>query len=778
MLLLKTQWLTKQSHSFLSYIRTRSNSISKRFVHQTSIKLLPALRLRQYQEDCITSCITAIDKGSKKIAVSLPTGGGKTVVFSHLIDRIKSCSHQGTKTLILVHRKELAQQAANVCRKTYPDKNIQIEMAEFKSDGNADIVIASIQTLITGERLQKFNPRDFKLIIIDEAHHASAESYLRIVKYFGITKAANSYDIPLVGFSATLRRDDSRNLDNIFDEIVFHMDLEQMVLDKHLVDAKFSTIKLADADLGKVKSRAGEFVISSLSKEMNQPQNNEIVIRTFLHFEQSQNIKSTLVFAVDIAHVENLHNLFCSRGVSTGSVTSKTKKHDRDDTIEKFKNGKISVLINCGIFTEGTDIPNIDCILLVRPTRSINLLIQMIGRGLRLHDGKEYCHIVDFVGVNNTDIIAIPTLRNLPPDFEIDGMTLQEMEQARLQLDEEAAKRLKEERAEELEKQRKLDEEKENALKSSYLDTHDLEIDEEAFNSIELSTYNSLSDFINKTEDHYTDTEGDFSLIKQSVYPWVMGHDKNEWVFKFNQQNSKLLTFLKLNIHSDGIRSKFLQDVDTSKIYSKTTLNKVMNIKGKLYTLLLVQQNPKFSKDIRHRFNSEKKFHSSLLTPISTNLRKPLSYTRLFVNNHSTVPYTDHTKFAKWRDTYPTLSQLNFMKTLIKENLPELVVDQDTLQKFNDWKYDNYQTKFGIKANSQLITTSDLRKEMEIRVNNYIENNLTKGDIADLITVHKIYKGKPFKRLVNKIVLETQPYGPVNLVIDSKANSLMRHKDV
>lgn len=139
--------------------------------------------------------------------------------------------------------------------------------------------------------------------------------------------------------------------------------------------------------------------------------------------------KSTLVFCVDIAHVMAMAETFRRYGVDARYVTSNTHIKDRKELLEDFKNGKYPVLVNCGIFTEGTDIPNIDCVLLARPTQSRNLIVQMIGRGMRLHPGKEDCHVIDMVGSVEQGIISVPTLLGLDPDELLDGASLAEVKE-------------------------------------------------------------------------------------------------------------------------------------------------------------------------------------------------------------------------------------------------------------------------------------------------------------------------------------------------------------
>lgn len=168
-------------------------------------------------------------------------------------------------------------------------------------------------------------------------------------------------------------------------------------------------------DLTKVKSSAGDFQTSELSKAVNQEETNTIIVRAWME-KAMKSRKSTLVFCVDLAHVSNLTAAFREHGIDAQFVTSDTHTQVRKDRLDAFKAREFPVLLNCGIFTEGTDIPNIDCVILARPTKSQNLLVQMIGRGLRLYPGKENCHIIDMVTALDVGVVTTPTLYGLEPN--------------------------------------------------------------------------------------------------------------------------------------------------------------------------------------------------------------------------------------------------------------------------------------------------------------------------------------------------------------------------
>ncbi|OMP82191.1 putative mitochondrial ATP-dependent helicase irc3 [Diplodia seriata] len=373
----------------------------------------PGIQLRDYQEECIQSVLAYLEKGHKRLGVSLATGSGKTVIFTQLIDRVLPPNSDATQTLILAHRRELVEQAARHCTNAYPDKTVDVEMGAVHASGAADITVASVQSIMSGDRIDKFDPKRFKLVLVDEAHHIVSRQYLEALEWFGLRRNTNSATA-LVGVSATFSRFDGKKLGTVIDHVVYHRDYVQMIEDKWLSDVIFTTVS-SKADISKVELGAnGDFHTGALSQAINTDETNEITVRSWL--AKASDRKSTLVFCVDLAHLTDLTATFRRHGIDAKYVTGDTPNKIRAERIDQFKWKEYPVLLNCGVFTEGTDIPNIDCVILARPTRSRNLLIQMIGRGMRLHSEKENCHIIDMVATLETGIITTPTLLGLDPD--------------------------------------------------------------------------------------------------------------------------------------------------------------------------------------------------------------------------------------------------------------------------------------------------------------------------------------------------------------------------
>lgn len=191
-----------------------------------------------------------------------------------------------------------------------------------------------------------------------------------------------------------------------------------MIESNYLAGLIFTTVR-TKVDLSHVGTSRGDFLSGALSKAVNTSETNVLTVRSWL--EKAKGRSSTLVFCVDIAHAESLTEEFRRHGVNAEFITSKTRRETRAEQLRAFKNGELPVLLNCGIFTEGTDIPVIDCVVLARPTRSRNLLVQMVGRGLRKYDGKKDCHVIDMVASLETGIVTTPTLFGLDPEEVVDN---------------------------------------------------------------------------------------------------------------------------------------------------------------------------------------------------------------------------------------------------------------------------------------------------------------------------------------------------------------------
>ncbi|EAU93182.2 DEAD box family helicase [Coprinopsis cinerea okayama7 len=386
-----------------------------------------AITLRPYQEHCLSSCLEALGSGVSRIGVSLPTGSGKTTVFITLLSRLRATNDDATRALIIVNSIELARQSAATAKLLFPGWSVEIEQgAKHIASGLADLTVATYQTLLNPSRFEKYNPRLFKAVVVDEAHHAAAPSYRRLLSRFhheihppkGDEHRPHNHSVPIIGVSATFNRHDQLALSAVFEKIVYHRDFVEMIDEEWLCGVRLTSVRVKlDLDTVDTNPGAGDFKSKSLAKVMNTPDMNEIVVKVWL--DRAQKRKSTLVFCVDLRHVQELTDTFRRFGIDARNIHSHTPAVERRELVTAFRAGEFPVLINCAVLTEGADIPNIDCVLLARPTKSRNVFMQMIGRGMRLSPatGKQDCLIIDFVdSAGRVDsVLSLPSLLGLNP---------------------------------------------------------------------------------------------------------------------------------------------------------------------------------------------------------------------------------------------------------------------------------------------------------------------------------------------------------------------------
>lgn len=331
------------------------------------------MELREYQKECI-GIIDNLQSGA--YLVQMPTGCGKTVTFT-------SIKRKG-RVLILSHREELVKQPVK-----YYNCPVGIEMASAESSGE-EVVSASVMSL--KNRLGKFSPNDFDIIIIDEAHHAASASYKKIINYFKPRL--------LLGFTATPNRSDGVRLDDVFSKIIFERDLRWAVKNGFLADINCLRVNIG-YDISKVAMRLGDFSTAELEDVMNKDVINKAVAKAYREYARGQ----TIIFAASVKHAQSI------AAEIPGSLAVTAETGDRGEIIKRFSEKKIPVIVNCMVFSEGTDIPEIETVIIARPTASSSLYTQMVGRGLRLCPGKDKLRLIDLVGVTGkVNLCTAPSL--------------------------------------------------------------------------------------------------------------------------------------------------------------------------------------------------------------------------------------------------------------------------------------------------------------------------------------------------------------------------------
>jgi superfamily II DNA or RNA helicase len=362
---------------------------------------------RPYQTEAVNAILREWNAGVTRQLVSLPTGSGKTIIFALLAQKL------GLRTLVLAHREELLQQAAAKMRLVNPAINAGILRARDSTGYYTDVCIASVQTAARANRLEALRGRDFRLCVVDEAHHAASESYIRILRELGFLDddpdtGPNSRSRKLlVGVTATAFRGDGIALGGVFDKVVFERTVLAMIKAGYLCDARGISVKTG-ADLGGVHTARGDFVQGELSDVIDIPARNRLIAETYIEWCEG---RKAVVFCAGVEHAQNVSDAFRDAGVTCYPIWGDMPHSERSAKLRAYENGDISVLCNCAVLTEGWDDPATSAVLLARPTKSRALYVQMVGRGLRTYPGKADCLVVDFADMaGRHDMCGFATL--------------------------------------------------------------------------------------------------------------------------------------------------------------------------------------------------------------------------------------------------------------------------------------------------------------------------------------------------------------------------------
>jgi len=346
------------------------------------------LALRDYQREAIDNSFEAIAKGITRPAVVLPTGAGKTVIFSHMAKEWRD-KYPDKRILILVHRDELVTQTVNKLNAVAPGLKTGVVKAERNEIG-ADVVVASVQTIRSFARVSQI--KNVGLIVIDEAHHASADSYRFVLNHFGAMVA----ECPAVGFSATLARSDAGDLSEVWQRVVCQRDILDLI-PEYLCDVRGKLVTVDGLSLGEVSVNRGDLATGSLTDALLTAEAQNFVVRAY--FEHAAD-RPTIVFTPTVLATNLFAEAFEVAGVRVGRIWGAMPSEDRALTLKRFNEGDIDVIVNCMVLTEGFDEPRASCAIIARPTRSPALYVQMVGRVLRKFPGKTDALVLDVVGAS------------------------------------------------------------------------------------------------------------------------------------------------------------------------------------------------------------------------------------------------------------------------------------------------------------------------------------------------------------------------------------------
>ncbi|WP_083988240.1 DEAD/DEAH box helicase [Companilactobacillus ginsenosidimutans] len=328
--------------------------------------------LRPYQLKTISNIYKSFDRGNRSIIVQQPPRTGKTVIMAEIARR---ATDKGNRILFVVHRKEIVDQVIS----TFKQQGVNMPLAK----------IGMVQTIT--RHVDKLKPPS--IIFVDEGHHVKAKSYMRILDTF-----PNALKLL---FTATPYRLDGSGFDDVADDLILGNTIKDLISDGFLAPVDYYAPKQLDVDQLKVK-RNGEFDEKSIAKAF-KPKVYGNAVKTF---QKLAGDKQAIAYAYNVASAERLAKELNNHGITARSVSGKTPKDERDQIIQDYRNGKIQVVTNAELFTEGLDLPNVDCVIMLRPTQSLSLYLQFAMRCMNPREGKTAI-IIDHVG--NVNRFGLPT---------------------------------------------------------------------------------------------------------------------------------------------------------------------------------------------------------------------------------------------------------------------------------------------------------------------------------------------------------------------------------
>lgn len=348
------------------------------------------MELRKYQKEAVEAIHNEWDSGHKNTLLVLPTGTGKTVVFSKVVE---DETKDGSKALILAHRGELLEQASDKLKQA-SGLETALEKAESTSIGSPlKVVVGSVQTLSQPNRLAKFPKDYFNTIVVDEAHHCMSLTYQRVLEYFESAK--------VLGVTATPDRSDLKNLGQFFDSKAYEYTMHKAVKEGFLSPVKAQMIPL-ELDLKNVSISNGDYAVGDIGHAL-EPYLNQIALEMLNYCKG----RKTVVFLPLVKTSQKFCELLNLHGLKAVEVNGNS--NDRTEILSDFENGEYDVICNSMLLTEGWDCPSVDCVIVLRPTKVRSLYQQMVGRGMRLAPNKKELLLLDFLWMTERHDLCRPS---------------------------------------------------------------------------------------------------------------------------------------------------------------------------------------------------------------------------------------------------------------------------------------------------------------------------------------------------------------------------------
>jgi superfamily II DNA or RNA helicase len=363
-----------------------------------------SISLRDYQIEAVDAVGEAVAGGLRRPVVVLPTGAGKTVIFAEIARRrLERPSPAGARTVVLVHRDELARQAAGKIQTHLPNGgSVGIVKAE-RNDIGASVVVASVATLARSQRLEALvSSGGIGTVIVDECHHATANTYRNVLEALGCM----SHDpgcAQAVGFTATMARGDGTRLGEVWQEIVYTRDIPWMIRRGWLADVAGIKVTVDDLDLSRVRRTAGDYSEADMGEAILASSSPAETARAYLEHAAG---RPGILFAptVEVAHL--FTHALQAVGVRACAVYGAMPTDERRAVLADYEAGHVDVLCNCMVLTEGFDSPRAEVAIIARPTTSAPLYVQMVGRVLRPFPGKLRALVLDMVGASAVHRLA------------------------------------------------------------------------------------------------------------------------------------------------------------------------------------------------------------------------------------------------------------------------------------------------------------------------------------------------------------------------------------
>lgn len=408
------------------------------------------LKLRDYQDQSVRAIVGAWQRGMRRPAIVLPTGTGKTVVFSALGRMVNEA---GGRFGVLAHRDELISQAVGKIHDVAPGTRVGVYQGDRREIRGVDAVVCSLGSLTRAARREELKAAGLSALIVDECHHAVSPTYRKVLEDLGAyADREDPAGIYAAGVTATMVRGDGVALGHVWEDVVHREDIADMVRRGYLAPAVGLRVRLAGLDLSRVSRSAGDFQKGALGRAMEDALAPQAIARAVSE-RAADRVGVVFTPSVSFAHAQA--EALVAAGMTAVALDGTTDIEVRRAALRDFRAGKIQWLVNCGLFTEGTDLPMITCVVVARPTSSVGLYMQMAGRGLRTWPGKQDCLIMDVVGnTGRYKLASFSVLSGGELVMDLDEADREEMDRLAeelglLGLEEELSRRAREEAGEE-----------------------------------------------------------------------------------------------------------------------------------------------------------------------------------------------------------------------------------------------------------------------------------------------------------------------------------------